>query len=441
MRGASVHSPSPLAITGLGLVSPLGSDVDGFFDALAAGQGAIEPQPELAAGGHRLGARVRGFEPAKVIPTRRLRRLSRLAQMAVVAARQAFDDACLSPGDSKRIGVVVGTGLGALEQTVEFLRGYFVDGAEAASPSLFPGSVMNAAAAQITMELGLRGYCTTVNHKDASALSAVALAADVLALGRADAVLVGGVDELTPALHHGYRRLGLLSPRDRDGSGDGGGSGIEGARPYDQERNGLVLGEGAVILVLEPGERARRRGARVRGWLAGVGLAGDTRSQVGWQGLELPRRDERTLARRGSAEGAVAAIAGALAEAGLSPDELGYVAGGANGSRALDRLEVEVLRRVLGEAAVPVSSILGASGEFMSSAALRLASVLFAFERGILPGTVGLTIADAECRLPGLRVEPGPGSPASALVASFASGGADVALVLTREAPSSGAGT
>src|SRR6201999_1054336 len=181
-------------------------------------------------------ARVGEFVARSHIPPASLRRLPRLSQMAIVAAKEALAAAAL-PYDATRIGVVLGTGLGTLDETVHFMRGYLDGGPENASPLLFPSSVMNAAAGQLALECKLRGVNSTVNHRDASPLQALAMACDLLALGRADALLVGAVDELNAPALAGYRRFGGLA--------------ATAMRPYAAGRDGLVPGEGAAMLLVE----------------------------------------------------------------------------------------------------------------------------------------------------------------------------------------------
>ncbi|HEY2744202.1 MAG TPA: beta-ketoacyl synthase N-terminal-like domain-containing protein, partial [Polyangia bacterium] len=237
------------AITALGVVSPVGVGEDAFFAALDAGSIAVTVDADGVAA-----ARVGDFGAKQQIAPGSLRRLPRLSQMAIVAGKEALAQAAL-PYDPTRIGVVLGTGLGTLEETIAFMRGYLDGGPEAASPLLFPSSVMNAAAGQLALECKLRGVNSTVNHRDASPLSALTMACDLLALGRADALVVGGVDELSAPALAGYRKLGGAS---------------------------LALGEGAALLIVEREDDAKKRGARVRAWVTGRGERSDDRPRVGW---------------------------------------------------------------------------------------------------------------------------------------------------------------
>jgi 3-oxoacyl-[acyl-carrier-protein] synthase II len=376
------------AITALGVVSPIGIGEAAFFAALGDGSSAIARDHDGV-----LAARVGDFGAAKAIAPGNLRRMPRLSQMTIVAAKQALAAAAL-PYDLARVGVVLGTGLGTLEETIAFMRGYVDGGPEAASPLLFPSSVMNAAAGQLALECKLRGVNSTVNHRDASPLLALTMACDLLALGRADALLVGGVDELSAPALVGYRKLGVLT--------------ATALKPYATTRDGLVPGEGAAIVVVEREEDARRRGARVRAVVSGRGETGETRPRVGWgQAAAWP-----------AAARAVKAAAGER--------RIDFVAGGGNGT-IFDERELSAIAAGLG-ALPPTASILGQTGESFASASLRLLAAIFALEQQTLPATVGM---DAPLREQLVR-EKRQATVERVLVPSFAQGGANVAVVLER---------
>jgi 3-oxoacyl-[acyl-carrier-protein] synthase II len=385
--------PTPIAVTGVGLLSPIGLDEASFRAAIAGGESALRRESNQPFCTGRIG----DFVPRKHIAPGNLRRMPRLSQITIVAAKQALAEAKL-PYHSDRIGVVLGTGLGTLEETIQFMNSYLDHGPEGASPLLFPMSVMNAAAGQLALECQLRGLNSTVNHRDASALEAILFACHQLALGRADALLVGSVDELSPSTLEGYRLMGRLS-----------GSPL---RPYDRDRDGLSPSEAATLFVLEREEDAKARGARIRARLLNCGESGDSRPRIGWGKAPDPSMG-----------------AEAVAEAVRTAPPIGWVAGGANGTE-LDQLEVEAVRRGVG-ALPPISSVLGQVGESHSSAMVRAATAVFALEDQRAPGTVGLTAPlgapdDPILRAPrDLKIE-------AVLVPTFSQGGANVAIVLER---------
>jgi 3-oxoacyl-[acyl-carrier-protein] synthase II len=326
------HRRVRFAITALGVVSPLGVGEAAFFAALDAGASAASVDADGLAT-----ARVGDFGAKQQIAPGSLRRLPRLSQMAIVAGKQVLA-AGAPPYDSTRIGVVLGTGLGTLDETIAFMRGYLEGGPEAASPLLFPSSVMNAAAGQLALECKLRGVNSTVNHRDASALSALTMACDLLELGRADALLVGAVDELSAPALAGYRKLGA---------------------------GALVLGEGAGMLLVEREEDATKRGAKIRALIAGRGERGDDRARVGWG------RADGNAAWPEAARAVREAAAGRRIDAVLS---------GANGT-AFDAQEAAALKEGLG-ATPPSTSIVARVGESFSSAILRLLAAVHTLETG-----------------------------------------------------------
>jgi 3-oxoacyl-[acyl-carrier-protein] synthase II len=310
-------------------VSPLGVGEEAFFAGLDAGA----PAAVTDADGLTV-ARVGDFGAKQQIAPGSLRRLPRLSQMAIVAGKEALGKGA-PPYDATRIGVVLGTGLGTLEETIGFMRGYLEGGPEAASPLLFPSSVMNAAAGQLALECKLRGVNSTVNHRDASPLSALTMACDLLELGRADALVVGAVDELSGPALAGYKKLG---------AGD------------------VVLGEGAAMLLVEREDDAKKRGARIRAVVSGRGERGDDRARVGF----------------GAGDAWVGAVR-AVREATALHETIDLVMSGANGS-AYDARELAALDEGLGRK-VPTLRLVQLVGESFSSGAQRLVAAVHVVER------------------------------------------------------------
>ena len=353
-----ISDPQQLAapvITGLGIVTPLGVNSAEFFAGLRSGRCALRRDeglgrlaPKKWAENDRRdpgaavapwAARIEEFGAATAIEASRRRRMPRLAQLGLVAAQQALG---IGPGGpagnlasalgyygSERVAIVLGTGLGTLEVTMEFETGYIKSGLATASPALFPYTVMNTTAAVVAMELQLLGPNLTINHRDLSFHESVATAVDLLLGGRADAVLCGGCDELGPWLQHGVERVAGRPTESADGTPP--------MRPYDRERSGFVLGEGAVMLLLERADRAQQRGANPLATVSGIGRAGDDRPRLGWQRPGQP----------GATMGASRAIKHCLQAARLTPSELDFIVGSGNGS-ALDALETQALRQAPG---------------------------------------------------------------------------------------------
>jgi 3-oxoacyl-[acyl-carrier-protein] synthase II len=416
-----------IVITGIGTVSPLGTGRAALEAAVLAGP--RPPSEGTRDAEERCVLRAAGFDPRAFVPANTLRRLDRGSALALAAARLAVADAGLEVARApERVAVVAGTGGAGIESTALLFRGMVEQGAAAASAMLFPNTVPNAPAGQVAIALGASGPSATFAARGAGAEDAIAFAADLLALGRADAALAGGVDEVSPALAHGYRRLGALS-----WAGAG--------RPFDRARDGVLLAEGACWLVLETEEAAARRGARPLGRLLGGAAATVPLPPAG-----LPEGEEvvAALARH---------LAAAIAAAGLRPEALAHVSAAASGTRRLDRLEAAALGAALGGAlaCVPVSSVKGAAGDSMAGGALRAAIAVVAASRGLVPATAGLRDPDprvleaaaAAARAAGAPLEGGApagvdlvseggtraGRAGPVLVSSFADGGGLRSLV------------
>jgi 3-oxoacyl-[acyl-carrier-protein] synthase II len=400
----------PLAVTGLGVVSPIGVGEEAFFAALADGRsfqppstwsGAADPLLSRLPEEQRSRVAMVGELPPLALKRSRPHRLPRLSSLLIAAAQQALGAANPSCAP-ERIGVIFATGLGTASDATTFVRSYLDGGAEAASPLLFSHATTNACAGQLAIECDLRGVNVTINHRDASPLSALIIATQLLTLRRADVILLAAADELSPILLHGCARLGALTPTV--------------LRPYDCARDGLVPGEAAAVLVLERLADARARSAPVRARITRVAEASDSRPRLGWNAAEAA----------GEPRGAVRA----LREAVLPGTRVDWVAGGGNGT-TLDDLELRALTVAFEGRPPPTSSIIGQTGECLSSAALRLIAAVWALEHQRIPGTVGLVTPPASAEHFLVR-EGRAAALSSVLVASLSQGGANAVVGLER---------
>jgi len=400
----------PVAVTGFGIVSPIGIGHVQFWDALCAGKSGIAPLPN-AQQVPRIAARVREFSPREFIRSPHLRRADALSQTIVSAARMALTDAGLDdrPPDPERIGVVVGSAIGNMSESTQYLGRVFTKGPALASPMLFPNLVLNAPASYAAMEIGCLGANLTVSQGEVSGEHALMVGCDLIRAGRADVVLAGGGDECAEMVTAAYRDFRALSSQR---------GGAEWGSPYDEQRNGIVLGEGAAMLVLESPARARRRRATVYAEII------DTLSfSVGSPTYDWPERASAAGARIRS-----------FLERGLAPEAgIELVCGSANSSRRLDACERDVLAEALGDTAptATVTSIKGAIGEFGAAGALTAVAACLAVHHGAVPPLCHLrdpmpapfrfASRAAERR----RLE-------HALMVSFARGGAAAALLVRR---------
>lgn len=365
--------PNRVVVTGVGLVTPLGSGKDAFMRRLLDGVSGIQPITlfDTARFHAKLGAQVREFTPSDFIRPATLRRMDRLSQMATAAARMAVDDAGfqIGPHNRDRVGIVLGTCFGATDVAAQFGKVLFTDSPRRANPILVPNVVMNAPAGHAAIELGVRGVNSTVNHREVSAESAIAYAAAEIARDRADLVLAGGGDILSEFCFRVLTRFRTLSPQD---------GGPEGIRPFDVRRNGTVVGEGAGVVCLESLESAAARGAAPYCEIAGWGLSAAPAGPNDWPA---------------DPGGPSLAMTRALAAAGIEPGEVDYVCAAANGGLRPDRLEAEALARVFpaGGPQPRVGSLKGALGEGFSSGGIRAAAMALAMRNRTLPPTVGLS--------------------------------------------------
>ncbi|MFW5637324.1 MAG: beta-ketoacyl-[acyl-carrier-protein] synthase family protein, partial [Thermodesulfobacteriota bacterium] len=305
-----------------------------------------------------------------------------------------------------RIGMILGTAFGSTEVAAGFTKTLFEEGPKFASPLLVPNTVMNAPAGHAAIELGIRGVNSTVNHREASAETAIAYGAAEIGRGRADVLLTGGADILSPFFFEVLSRFRSLSPTD---------GGPEGARPFDVSRNGYVAGEGAGVVCLESLSNAQARGATPYCEIAGWGMGSGPSSPTDWPS---------------DPKGSVLAIQKALQAADIPPEDVDVVFAGANGGEKPDRLETDALARVFGMGGTKpcVVALKGALGESFSSGGIRTAALALCMREKSLPPTVGLTTPLADLgfvRQPMRDVHIQYG-----LVNCISSGGTFVSLVL-----------
>jgi len=357
-----------VAITGLGVVSPIGIGRDAFWTALSAGKSGIAPLPASEAKVPQLAARIPEFSARDYIRSGKLRRADALSRNIAAAARMALADAGLAdaPPPAERIGIVIGSALGNVHESAQYLERLFTKGPSLVSPMMFPNLVLNAPASYAAMEIGCTGANLTVSQGEVSGEQAIALAFDLIRAGRADVVLAGGGDELAGVVTASYRDYYALSAQR---------GGPEWCSPYDVDRNGVILGEGAAMLVLESTEHARQRRAAVYADLVDYASFGVPAPAFDWP------------AHAPAATGRLQALLERNRGAGLDSGCVDMVCGSANSSVRLDACEVEALTRVFGEAAghVALTSIKGAIGEFGAAGALTAVATCLALRDGIVP--------------------------------------------------------
>lgn len=366
-----------IAITGLGVISPLGTGRDKFWSGLREGRTGFKEITlfDTSPFAVKVAGEISDFDAQAFLGKKGLRELDRSTRLVCSAARLALDDAGLGINDAKsdQVGVSIGATFGSLHSISQFDRVGLTEGPRFVNPSHFPNTVINSPASQVSIRFGIKGFNTTISTGFCAGMDSLIYACDFLRLKRVEAVLAGGVEELCEETFQGFHILGCLSGS--DGS-------EQVCCPFDRRRNGVVLSEGAAVMVLEDLAAARKRGADILAVMLGYGTAFDP----------MPT----------SGNGLSRAISAALTDAGCSADKVDYISSCANSSLELDRLETSVIKEIFGERSwqIPVSSIKSMIGEsFSASGSMSLTSAVGVLRDGIIPPTVNYQEKDAECDL------------------------------------------
>jgi 3-oxoacyl-[acyl-carrier-protein] synthase II len=402
-----------VAVTGAGVVSPLGATVQEFHRSLAAGRSGIRRlAPELAErSGVHVGATL-DWNPGLLFKEAEAANLDRVSQFALAATAQAIGESGLDVAaqNRDRIGVCWGTGMGGAHTQEASYKQVYGAGEWRVRPLTVVMGMNNAAGSNIAVRHGLRGPFANFSTACSSSAMALGEAMRTIAAGRADVMVAGGSEALlTPGILVAWQALRTLAPAD---PADPAAS----CKPFDKRRAGLVLGEGAAAFVLEEESRARARGARIYGLLTGYGNSCDA--------VHMSRPDR---------DGQIRAMKEALTEAELSPQDVGYINAHGTATAVGDLVEAEAINAVFGPAAreVRVSSTKSLHGHLLGgSGALEFAAALLALEQGVLPPTGFLEQPDPACRLRHVAREAERVAPPRAVMSnSFAFGGSNVVLI------------
>jgi 3-oxoacyl-[acyl-carrier-protein] synthase II len=416
-RDEGVANDEGIVVTGLGCVSPLGIDVASTWHAALAGACGVARLPDdfderLAV---QIAAQVPGeVDPGDIAPKER-RRLDRAVLLALAAAREAVGDAGLAAGGvaPERAGVAIGSGIGGVGTLLANHRTLLDAGPRRISPFFIPMTLANMPAGMVAIRHGYQGPNLCHVTACASSAHAVGESLRILQRGDADVMLAGGTEAcVTPLVVAGFSSMQALSRRNDAPE--------RASRPFDRGRDGFVIGEGAAVLVLERAAHARARGARVRARLGGYAATADARH------IAAPDPE---------AVGAIRCMRAALADAGIAPDEVGYVNAHATSTPAGDEVEAQALRTVFGAHVdrLAVSSTKGATGHLLGAAgALEALLCVLAVETGTLPPTLNLDDPDPECALDHVVGKPREAGARVALSNSFGFGGVNAALLFER---------
>ena len=410
-----------VAITGLGLVTPLGSSVADSWAALLAGQSGAGPITRFdpAALSVRFACEVKGFDAAQYMDKKEIRRYDLFAQFAIGAAVQAMKDACLerdwSKVDPKRVGVIIGSGTGGLATFEEQMRAYLEKGPSRVSPFFVPMFMGNVASALVSMRYGAKGpnygtvsACATSGHSVGDAFR-------FIQHGEADVMIAGGAEAaITPIALASFANMKALSERNDDPQ--------TASRPFDKDRDGFVMGDGAGVMILEEWEHAKQRGARIYAEMAGYGMTADAHH------ITAPAPD---------GAGAQDAMRLSMADGGIKPEQVGYINAHGTSTPYGDAAETAAVKAVFGEHARKLifGSTKSMTGHLLGAAgALEFAICALVAQSGQIPPTINQFTPDPACDLDSAPNKAVSRQVDVALSNSFGFGGHNVTLALRRVA-------
>jgi 3-oxoacyl-[acyl-carrier-protein] synthase II len=406
-----------VVVTGVGLVTPLAVGTRATWDALLAGRSGIGPITRFDATefASRIAGEVKGFEPALFVDKKDIKKTDFFIQYGMAASQLALEDSGvdLDHTDLDRFGVIIGSGIGGLpliEAMHDILR---ERGPSRISPFFIPGLIANMAAGQVSIKYGLRGPSTCPTTACTTGLHAVGDAYRLIEIGTADAMVAGGTESvITPLALGGFAAMRALSTRNDEPE--------KASRPWDKDRDGFVMSEGAGVLVLEEIEHARRRGARVYAEVIGYGMSSDAYH------ISAPHPE---------GDGARRVMLAALEDAGLPPSAVGYINAHGTSTGLGDVGEVKAIKKVFGDHAykLAVSSTKSSTGHLLGAAGgLESGILALAILEQVLPPTINLDNPDPEADLDFVPHQPRRVQLEVALTNSFGFGGTNGAVVMRR---------
>lgn len=404
-----MSGPRRVVVSGMGVISPIGNDTTSYWRNLLCGHSGIGAPTLVTDGRLRpcVVAEVKGFVPSLHFTDRELSTADRVSQFALVAAKQAIQQAEIdfTEGLSTRTGTIIGIGVGGQTTHDDSFRRLYLDRAERLHPLTIPRLMVNGPASQVSMHYGLRGPTFVVASACASATHAIGVAFQMVRSGTIACAVTGGSEAcITFGTLKAWEAMRIMAP--------------DTCRPFSIGRRGMVLGEGAAILVIESLDHARKRGARILGEIVGCGMSADA--------ADIIAPDH---------EGMVCAMESALSDGGIAPGEVQYVNAHGTGTVANDAAETQALKRVFGPRArdLAVSSTKSMVGHALGAAgALELVATLMAMRDGIVPPTVGYLGPDPECDLDYVPNVAREMSINTAVSNSFAFGGLNAVLAVRR---------
>jgi len=402
-------------VTGGGMLSPVGNNLEDSWQGLIAGRSGAGPITRFDASGYdvRFACEVKDFSTEGVIDRKDAKRMDRFVQFAVMASHEALKNAGLDleTADRERIGVIIGSGIGGMETFETQHRNLVEKGPGRVSPFFIPMMIGDMAAGQVSIQFGLKGPNFGTVSACASGAHAIGEALRLIRAGDADAIVCGGAEAtISPMAVAGFSNMKALSTRNDDPQ--------RASRPFDTSRDGFVIGEGAGILVLETEEHARRRGATLLCEVAGYGASGDAYH------MTSPCVD---------GEGAARAMKRALQDAGMAYEEIGYINAHGTSTPAGDPIEVTAVKTVFGDHArrLMMGSTKSMTGHLLGAAGgLEAVVTALVLARGVIPPTINLDTPDPTCDLDFIPNQARTHRVTAALSNSFGFGGHNVTLAL-----------
>lgn len=406
-----------VVITGLGCVSPVGNNARDTWQALLAGKSGAAPITAFDTSAHKtkFAAEVKGFNASAMFGARDARKMDRFAQFATAAALEALEQSGLRIDDSNRdrVGILIGTGIGGIITLLEQYEVLRERGPERVSPFLIPMMISDSAAGNLAIRIGARGPNMSLATACASGTNAVGEAAEMIRRGSADVMIVGASEAaITSVSMAGMNVMTALSTRNQDPQ--------RASRPFDKDRDGFLMGEGAGVLVLESLEHAKARGARILSEFTGYGTTDDAHH------ISAP-------AENGA--GAAMSMQLALENAGLKPADISYINAHGTSTQLNDKSETAAIKTVFGALAykVPVSSTKSMTGHLLgASGALEALICTMAILDGVLPPTINYETPDPACDLDYVPNKPRKADSRHMMSNSFGFGGHNATLIISR---------
>ncbi len=406
-----------VVVTGVGLVSPVGMGAQANWDALCAGTSGIGPitRFDATAFSTRFAGEVKNFDPLQYIEKKELKKMDIFIQFAVAASQYAMDDARLviTPEVADRVGVFIGSGIGGFTTIEREHAAYLAGGPRKISPFFIPSSIINLASGQVSIRYGAKGPNLATCTACTASAHAIGDSYEIIKRGAADAMIAGGAEAaVCPMGVGGFAALRALSTRNDDPS--------KASRPFDKDRDGFVLGEGAGIVILEELEFAKRRGATIYAEMVGYGMSGDAYH------MTAPSED---------GDGAFRVMNAAIASAGIRPDQVNYVNAHGTSTPHNDRIETTAIKRVFGEHArrLAISSTKSMTGHLLGAAGgLEAGITALSVRHQTAAPTINLDQADEGCDLDYVPHTARPIKIDYALSNSFGFGGTNGALLMKR---------